>query len=126
MTRPPGISIGLSVCIAVVLFSSACDSGYIFHFRNRTSEVLLIQVNQRTLDRLPEDSQRNLDYPPDILEEEGGRLGIIIADTRGCVVLRIDTTLDEFRDVQNSTVEITQSALPPPEERTDCHPDLAD
>ena len=103
-----------------------CDPGKIIRYRNESEELLFAQVNKASLDRLPPGTTRNLDYPSDVFGDEEDALSIIIADERGCVVLRVETTLRQFEEERDSRIEIRASDLPPIEDRTECDPRLAD
>jgi len=115
-----------ALLVAMAVLSQACDPLEFLHFRNDTVEVLFVQVNGGGLDELPPQSTKNLGYPLSRVGDGDDRLTIVIADDEGCVVLRVDTTLERFRDDEDSRLTISPSDLPTKEERTDCRPELAD
>ena len=105
---------------------SACDSGQTFHYRNDTDEVLFVQVNRQGRDRLPPGTVRNIGYFSSRLGDAEDPLTFTIADAGGCIVFELATTLSQFEEDDDSTIRLTESDLPAPEERTECNPDLAD
>lgn len=113
-------------CLLVAWLASGCDPGTTFHYRNNSDEQLFVTVDDTGRDRLPPKSAKNLGYFSSELSDADDPLTIVIADARGCVVLKLDTTLREFRRDQDSTISLNPSDLPPPDERTDCDPNLAD
>ena len=116
----------LSLALLVALMLWGCDPGVIVHFRNNSSELLFVQINESGRDRLPPHSVRNLDYPPETFGDADDPLTIVIADSDGCIVLRVQTTLRRFREEADMTLAIAPEDLPPEEDRTDCDPNLAD
>ena len=117
---------GIGILSVLFLLLVACDPGELVRFRNETDELLFVQVNEATRDRLPPQTERNLGYLSDVFDGIDDPLVLIIADRNGCVVMRLDTTLRKFRDGLDGTVTIRPTDLPPPAERTVCDPSLAD
>ena len=122
------LKLGLLVAglLGLGVIGAGCDAGVLINFRNDTTETLFAQVNGAGRDRLSPDSFSDLDYPTSKFGGDDDPLTIVVADTRGCVVLRLATTLREFRRNLDSTIDISASDLPPLEARTDCDPNLAD
>ena len=123
--------IALVVCLAgFALLAAACDPGEVFHFKNKTTEPLFVEVNHASgINRLSPGKS----YDPGYLSEGPGGVGsgdkplnIHVVDIHGCTVLNIDTTLARFKKEGHFSLVINQSDLPPTNQRTPCDPALAD
>lgn len=116
-----------TVCLsASALLSLSCDTGDTINYENDTDELLVVQLNGGSRNQLAAHSTSNVGYLSGEFRGLDGPLTIVIADERGCIVLRLDTTLRRFRDDHDLALTIAPADLPPLEERTNCDPNLAD
>ena len=104
----------------------ACDPGEDFTYKNDADELLFVQVNNGSINRLLPRTTRAISHLTSLIGTGDDPLKFVVRDERGCIVLRLETTLREFREELNFALAITPADLPPPEERTVCDPNLAD
>ena len=116
----------LTTAFLLALLAAGCDPGEDISYRNETDEVLFATVNDGGRNRLPPMSDHTLSYIWSRFGEDDDPLTIVVADERGCIVRRVVTTLRRFREELDMTLVINPTHLPPPAERTDCDPNLAD
>ncbi len=119
--RPWFRYVPLTCCVlGFALLLVACDPGEDFTYKNDANELLFVQVNNGSINRLPPGTTRAISHLTSLIGTGDDLLKFVVRDERGCIVLRMETTLLEFREELDLTLAITPSDLPPPEERTDC------